>query len=672
MSIYTEEIRLYAFGPFRLDAAEKLLLKNDEPVPLTPKAFETLLILVQKNGSLVQKDELVAQLWPDSFVEENSLAQNIYLLRKALGEGPGEHAYIETVPRRGYRFIAKVTRLREDDEAPAIESKAPVGAGFEEEAGREVASEIDPGPTARAVINRSRMLAPSLLALVALAALAAASYLLLQKVAGPPLETKPKAIAVLPFKSLGGGGNDELLGLGITDAMITKFSNLQQISVRPTSSIFKYTAAAYDPSTAGRELGVDAVLEGTVQRVNDRVRVTVQLINVRDGEPLWADRFDEKFTSVFAVQDSISEQVAQALELKLNSDERRQLVKRYTENAEAYQAYVRGVFFWNKRTDGGLSRSIEYFKQAIEKDPEYALAYAGLADSYALVGYLEYGLLPPREAYEHARAAAMKALELDESIAEAHSALAIVKAYRDGDWPGAELANKRAIALKANHPTVHHRYSIYLRDQGRLDEALEEIELAHKLDPLSPVIGSNLAYVLYLRRDYDRAAESCRKVLETEPEYFQSLIALGMIYEQKKMYGEAIELLGRVREQTRGRGGVYYYALEALAHAQAAAGNRDEAQKLLTEMTRVSEQKKDNVEFNKAMILAGLGEVNKAFELLERDAGNWISPPPTLALDPRFDNLRVDSRYQKLMHRRFGSGVSGQGPGASEDKRLPL
>ncbi|HKG22984.1 MAG TPA: winged helix-turn-helix domain-containing protein [Blastocatellia bacterium] len=641
MSIYTEEIRLYAFGPFRLDAAEKLLLKNEEPVPLTPKAFETLLILVQKNGSLVQKDELIAQLWPDSFVEENSLAQNIYILRKALGEGPGEHAYIETVPRRGYRFIAKVTQPRAS--APHSES----------ERGEESASEVGTGSPA--VTRRRGRLAPSMLALLALACAVAAAYIPLSKRigwGGPG--TKPKAIAVLPFKPLGNGSNDEHLGLGITDAMITKFSSLRQISVRPTSSIFKYAGAAYDPSAAGRELGVDAVLEGTVQRVSDRVRVTVQLINVKDGEPLWAERFDEKFTSVFAVQDSISEQVAQALELKLNSDERKQLVKRYTENPEAYQAYVRGVFFWNKRTEDGLSRGIEYFKQAIEKDPAYALAYAGLADSYALIAYLEYGLLPPREAYELARSAALKALELDDSIAEAHSALALVKAYRDGDRPGAEQSNRRAIALKASHPTAHHRYSIYLRDQGRLDEALEEIERAHELDPLSPVIGSNLAYILYLRRDYDKAAEACRKVLETEPEYFQSLIALGMIYEQKRMYGESIALLGRVREQTEGRGGVYYYALEALAHAQASAGNRDEAQRLLSEMTRVSVEKKDNVEFNKAMILAGLGEVNKAFELLERDAGNWISPPPTLAMDPRFDNLRVDSRYQKLMHRRFG------------------
>ena len=655
MSIYTEEIRLYTFGPFRLDAAEKLLLKNDEPVPLTPKAFETLLILIHKNGSLVQKDELIARLWPDSFVEENSLAQNIYLLRKALGEEPGEHAYIETVPRRGYRFIAKVTQVKESIDGLALAGAAPDPGGFEKARAVEAVTKNDLDDSPRAGAKARLRLAPSMFALLAGTCVVAASYLSLSNIFGwGGAAAKPKVIAVLPFKSLGNGSSDEHLGLGITDAMITKFSNLRQISVRPTSSIFKYTLAPYDPSAAGRELGVDAVLEGTVQRVNDRVRVTVQLINARDGEPLWADRFDEKFTSVFAVQDSISEQVAQALELKLNSDERKQLVKRYTESPEAYQAYIRGVFFWNKRTDDGLSRSIGYFKQAIEKDPAYALAHAGLADSYALIAYLENDFLSPPEAYEEARKAALKALELDDSLAEAHSALAIVKAYRDRDWPAAELANKKAIALKANHPTVHHRYAIYLRDQGRLDEALEEIERAHELDPLSPVIGSNLAYILYLRRDYDKAAEACRKVLETEPEYFQSLIALGMIYEQKRMYGEAISLLERVREQTQSRGVVYYYALEALAHTQAAAGNREEAQKLLSEMTRVSAEERDNVEFNKAMILAGLGEVSKAFDLLERDAGNWNSLPLTLTLDPRFDNLRVDSRYQKLMQRRFG------------------
>jgi TolB-like protein len=264
------------------------------------------------------------------------------------------------------------------------------------------------------------------------------------------------SIAVLPFKPLGTEGSDEVLGLGMADALITKLSNLRKIVVRPTSAVLKYTGPGHDPLAVGRELSVDSVLDGKIQKLGDRVRVTVQLVRVRDGLPLWAEKFDEQFTSIFAVEDSISEQVTKALVLKLTGEEKKQLSKHYTESPEAYQLYLKGRYFWNKRAAEDLEKSIKFFEQAIGKDPNYALAYAGLADAYSVLANTP---LPQRDAMSKAKAAAMKALELDDTLAEAHTSLALVKMSYDWDWPGAEREFKRALELNPNYATAHHWYA---------------------------------------------------------------------------------------------------------------------------------------------------------------------------------------------------------------------
>jgi TolB-like protein/DNA-binding winged helix-turn-helix (wHTH) protein/Flp pilus assembly protein TadD len=646
---------VYEFGPFRLDLAEKALSKDGKFVALTPKAFDTLLILIEKGGRLVEKEELVKQLWPDTFVEENSLSQNIYLVRKALGEESQGARYIETVPRRGYRFTAPVRQVSAGDTTIGthiLVAENDVKAEPNATASPLLAPLPDPRRVSRTLLLA---LAPAL-TIVAIWLVWIAPR---RSVAG----VKAKSIAVLPFKSLGSSamdGSDAQLGLGITDAMISRFSGVRQVTVRPTSAIFRYAGQSYDPSEVGRELDVDAVLEGTVQRVGDRVRVTVQLTEAQNGQPLWSDRFDEKFTGVFAVQDAISEQVAQALKLKLTADERKHLTRRSTENPEAYQAYARGLFFWNKRTEDGLSRSIGYFNEAIAKDQRYALAWAGLADAYAVTGYLRYKFMPADDAYRKAEEAATRALEIDRTMAEAYTALSVVRAYRDSDLPGAEKEIKKAVALKENSATAHQRHSIYLRDQGRLSEALIEIQRAHELDPLSLTIGSNLAYIHYLRRDYDQAANCAQRVLETEPDYFQSLIALGPTLQQQRKYQEAIALLEKVKDQQKGKAGVYYNALEALGHAYAVAGQRAAAERIIAELKACPEDR-DDTTYRQALIRAGLGELDKAFALLEANSDSWTLPPVGLTLDPRFDNLRADPRYEALMKKRFGQLPLGIG-----------
>jgi TolB-like protein/Flp pilus assembly protein TadD len=517
------------------------------------------------------------------------------------------------------------------------------GPDIQEGIEERVPAALPPEPSPRRL---SGALAVGLILIFALLA----AWLIRVRLEDPDAGFEVRSIAVLPFKSLGTESQEEHLGLGLSDAMITRFSTLKSITVRPTSAIFKYAGQPHEPTAVGRELGVDAILEGTIQQVGDRVRVTVQLIGVRDGRPLWAEKFDDKFTNVFTLQDSISERTVEALKLRLTADEKLQLARHYTEDNEAYQSYARGIFFWNKRTEEGLMRGVEYFKQAIEEDPNYALAWAGMADAYAVSGYMDYKFVPAEEAYRRARDAATHAIEIDRTIAESYNALSVVKAYRDGDFPGAEEEIKKAIALQPNNATAHQRYAIYLRDQARLDESLKEVQYAHQLDPLSPTIGTNLAYIYYLRRDYEQAERQCQKVLETEPDYFQTLIALGLIYQQQNRFQESIALLEKVRGQTSGKGTVYLNILETLGTAYARAGLRQKAEKIILELKMLPENR-DSVAFCQALVHSGLGEIDKALTLLKASSKSWNMPPVTLMLDPRFDDLRAYYKYGELTKR---------------------
>ena len=368
--------RIYEFGPFRLEVAEHLLLRNGETIPLQPKVFELLLVLVKHHGHLLGKDELLKAVWPDTVVEEINLANNVSILRKALGESGNGQRFIETVPRRGYRFVAPVREQKGEIATPDVAEGAQ-----------------------------------------------------------PPIVDAPsiaiKSIAVLPFKPIVANDRNEALEIGMADTLITRLSSLRNLIVRPTSAVRKYDMLDQDPLAAGREQRVDAVLESSFQRSGEKIRVTMRLVNVRDGSALWAYQCDEDYTDVFAAQDSISEKVARALMPGLTGDEQRLLAKRYTDNFEAYQLYVKGSFFWDKRTEEGIKKSVEYFEQAIRLDPNYALAYAGLATSYVTTSYRE--MVPPAEASSRAEAAARKALEIDEQLGQAHSALAVLH-FRNLEW----------------------------------------------------------------------------------------------------------------------------------------------------------------------------------------------------------------------------------------------
>lgn len=641
---------IYEFGPFRIDVGRRLLLREGEPVSLTSKSFETLLVLVERRSQVVNKDELMKQLWPDTIVEENNLTQQISTLRKALGERAGEHRYVVTVPGRGYTFVAEVSEagIKEPDLIVEQHTRSRITVDVEDEHEREIAIPKEnikylpaSAPTARRTLaSRPYLFSVSIAFIVLMAALAV--WLASQKAQPPQKSELKKSIAVLPFKSLNSDSANDALGTGMTDTLIAKLSNIHQISVRPTSTVIKYAGQSQDAQAIGRELGVDSVLEGTVQKDGDRVRVTVQLVSVRDQNPLWAQSFDEKLTDLFALQDTISEQVAQTMLIKLNGDEQQQLRKRETENVEAYQEYIRGRYFWNKRDEEGLKKSLAHFQQAINLDPNYGQAYAGLADAYTVIANYRIEPFTEDETFRKAKAAATKALEINESLAEAHTSLAFIKTFYEHDGSGAESEFKRAIELNPNYATAHHWYSEYLAMRGgRESEAMTEIKRAQELDPLSPVINVTLGERLYYARRYDEAITQLRRTLEISPDFGPAYYILGLAFEQKGMYEEAIAELRKAKEISRGS----HVVLASLGHTYALVGQKDAARKILDELLA----KRSPAPYEIAMIYQGLGEKQRTLGWLKKIKDRKDEVYMMLRLDPRFDDLRSDPRFQELM-----------------------
>ena len=614
---------LYEFGPFSIDTVNRLLLRDGKPVPLKPKVVDTLLMLVESMGRVVQKDELIAKLWPDRFVEEANLTQNIYVLRKVLDSSGDLESYIETIPRRGYRFAASVD-VKPYEEASTQQSEIVPAVSF---------------PKPRVRIFSQRIL---IAALLAIGVLALIGYYLFSKRAQPAANGQIKSLAVLPFRPLTPESSDDYIGQGMADALITKLSNSRQIAVRSTSAVLHYSARNEDPIVAGRQLGVDAVLEGKIQQSGDRLRVTVQLLRVADGASLWAEKFDEKLTDIFAVQDSISDQAARSLTLQLTNTERELMRKHYTENAEAYQAYLQGRYFWNKRNAEGFKRGVDFFQRAIEIDPEYAPAYGGLADCYIRLN--ESGVPMAQESVPRARAAVLKALAIDDALAEAHATLAFIKFRHDWDFAAAGEEFKRSIQLDANYSEAHQWHAFYLLAVGRPDEAEAEMKRAQELDPLSVSLKGNSALFLFFKHDFDRSVQGCLQTLEMEPNYNLARFTLGLNYEQKGLTDAAIAEFQKAREVAPNDAATF----AALAHALAKSGRANEARpflRTLEKQTKVSYIPPYNI----AIVYAGLGEKTKALEWLNRALQDRSLRPVWLKTDPRLNELRQTGELDNII-----------------------
>lgn len=579
---------LYEFGPFRVDAQRHILLRDGRAVPLAPKVFETLLALVRSGGRVLKKNELMEAIWPDTFVEESNLAQHVFLLRKVLGEEKSEHRYIVTVPGVGYRFVAQV------------------GVA---EATREAAAPSAGRPGAMADIR------------------------------------PPASLAVLPFKTIHAKEGDEVLGLGMADALVMKLSGLRLLKVRPTTAVLKYVGPGHDPLAAGRELGVDALLDGYYQRHGEQIRVSVQIIRVRDGVTLWAAKFDESFTNFFAIQDSVSEHVVRELEIELSGAERSHLRKNYTDNPEAFRAYIRGRYFWSRRTPEGLRKGLEYAQQAVALDPTYAAAYVGIADTYNLLG-AQHSVMPPGDAFPRARAAAERALEIDPAVAEAYASLGFVAYCFDWDWAAAEGHFRRAIELRPNYPTAHHWYGEFLSTAGRFGEAVASLRRALALDPLSLAVGTDLGATFYYAGDYGRGEEELRKALEVDSGFVRAHIVMGAIQERKGEHAGAVASLRRAAELS-GRDPAI---LPSLGHALAVSGERRGAREILKELRELSGRRYIPA-CGVALVHAGLGEREEVYRWLRKAFEQRDMNLLWLKVNPRFDSLRGDAEFEELVRR---------------------
>jgi DNA-binding winged helix-turn-helix (wHTH) protein/tetratricopeptide (TPR) repeat protein len=556
----------FSFGPFSLDVRKRVLWREGELVALAPKALDLLVALVAQAGDVVPKEDLLAQVWPDVVVEEANLSVNVSALRKVLGDQADGRPWIQTVPRRGYRFAG--TRRAE---APAADLPA---------------------------------------------------------------------LAVLPFRVLGATGEDEYLGVGMADALITRLSRTGRVVVRPTRAVLRFAQMAVDPHEVGRELKVDAVLDGTVQRQGDRLRVTVQLIPLASGFTPWAERFDAAFTEVFALQDAAAEQVARALALELGVAERGKLTRRHTNDLAAYQAYVKGRYFWGRLTGAALERAFTGFSEAVALDSAYALPHAGLADIFLILGFAS--VTPPAEAWRMARQAAEAALERDESLAEAHVSLAYVSLFQDWDWDAAEAGLERGVSLDPHSAGAHQWRALYLDMRGRFDEALRAVQRAQELDPVSVVGSALLGFQHYLVRDQAREHAQAQRTLELDPHHFVGHWSMGLAHQSAGRFQEAV---AAHREAVRlGEGAGFLKAV--LARSLALAGAPDEAREQLEglEGGYVSS-------FQRATVHLALGETERALDRLEaasEERDPWLV---WLMVDPMLDPVRGHPRFTRLERR---------------------
>ena len=451
------------------------------------------------------------------------------------------------------------------------------------------------------------------------------------------------SLAILPLTNVSADPDTEYFSDGITESIINNLSQLPKLRVMARSTVFRYKNRDVDPQEVGQELGVRAVMTGRVLHLDDNLVIKTELVDANDGAHLWGEQYNRKLTDIFSVQQEISREISEKLRFKLTGEEQQRLTRRSTENPQAYQFYLKGRYCWNKRTPEGFKKAIDHFEEAIEIDPAYAAAYAGLADSYNMLG--TYSALAPREAFPRAKAAAIHALEIDDTLADAHTSLAYVKNSYDWDWAGAESEYKRAIELNPSYATAHYWYAItHLASMGRLNEAKSELTQARELDPLSLIIGTNLGWISYFARQYDRAIEQYEKTIELDSNFSVAYYKLGQAYERKGMSEAAIEQYRKALALSTGSPGI----MSALGHACAKAGQQDEARRILDELNEMAKQRYVSPYFM-AEVQRGLGRLDQAFEWLDKavaDRSDWLV---WLGVEPAFDEFRSDPRFVRLL-----------------------
>jgi len=633
---------IFKFGPYELRPRARELHKNGVKVRLRPQPFQVLQMLLEHSGKVVTREELRGKLWPsDTFVDfEHGLNTAVKELRAALSDSVAEPRYIQTLPRVGYRMIIPVS-AEKPTQAPDV---ALSRGAVEERVVSETVSRFR--VLLVAVLRHRRVVAGvAIILIVGLGVYARWSYLR----ARPAPVKERSMLAVLPFENMTGDASQEYFSDGLTEEMIGQLGQLdpKHLGVIARTSVMRYKRTQEPLQQIGGELGVQYVLEGSVRRESNRVRISAQLIQMKDQTHLWSRQYDRELSGLLALQGEIAREAANEIQLALGDDGKRIAAARKPTTApssyEAYDLYLKGRYFWNKRSREGLQLAAESFQEAIAKDPNYAPAYAGLADTYALMG--SYSLAPPREIMPKARAATLKALELDANLAEAHTSLALIDHSYDWDWQTAEKEFRRAIELNPNYSTAHHWYAEYLAFQGRFDEAFAEMQQARQLDPLSLIIAADNGTILYFSRQYDRAIEQLRTVRAMEPGFSPAHIVLGA-YVQKGQFAEALADIANWR---RYADSPWPWAWEAYVYGR--SGQAAQALHALANFEEVNRRWKMEPAAMLAQVYVGMGKEDEAFACLQKVLSEHSTAVNTLKVDPIYDPLRNDPRFQDLLRR---------------------
>jgi TolB-like protein/DNA-binding winged helix-turn-helix (wHTH) protein/Tfp pilus assembly protein PilF len=649
-------VSIFRFGPYESRPRTRELYKHGSKVKVRPQPLQLLNLLLSRAGDVLTREELRQQLWSsETFVDfEHSLNTSVKEMRAVLNDSANEPQYIQTLPRLGYRFIAPVEIVERENDRPPSRQQVDTSS-FSQAGSAPVVREFGVAefpPANSPDVPLVRVPSWRWWALPGLAAMLVVIAVGLLQWSRP--RTRPELVngsimlAVLPFENLTGDAGQEYFSDGLTEEMIAQLGRIdpQHMGVIARTSVMHYKNSAEQLDQIGRELGVQYVLEGSVRRDSDKVRITAQLIRTKDQTHVWTHQYDREVNSLLSLQGEIAQEISDAIQVTLGERKPGEVspppIPHAPKSYAAYDLYLQGRYFWNKRTTQGLQQAVECFEQAIAKDPDYARAYAGLADSLALMS--SYDVASPSVLIPKARAAALKALELDDKLAEAHASLALIAQNYDWDWQSAEKEYRRAIELDPNYATGHHWYAEHLAFRGRFDEAFAEIERARQLDPLSLIIQVDNGAILFFSRQYDRAIEQFQAVLKVEPTFPRARM-MDYAYAQQGRYAEAladIEIWRRVDNT--------YWILIEEGYVYGRAGQPAEARRALEKLKLMNRGGKIDP-FGLVPVYVGLGDKDQAFAWIEKSIANHSPGPIALKVDPIYEPLRSDPRFQSVLQR---------------------
>ena len=644
------------FGVFELDLRASELRKKGVRVKLQEQPCQILAMLLERPGEIVSREDLRNRLWQrDTFVDfDHSLNTAIMRLREVLGDSPENPIFIETLSRRGYRFIAPVEEIAAPNGSShrlaGLNGASHVAANGEGAAPTSTSFPQAEHPAHRAphyVQISTRAIAGTALFIAAMALMSLLIVRYARKPSVSSANSEPiKSLVVLPLEDLSAEKNQDYFADGMTDELIASLAKIRQLRVISRTSAMAYKGTRKPLSEIARDLHVDAVVEGTVLRAGNRVRITAELVQVSTDRHLWAETYESELGNILTLQSQVASAIVNEIRINLTPEEQKRLATPRLVNAQAYEDYLKGRYYWNKRSEEGLTKAVEYYQRAADKDPQYALAYAGLADCYDLLGSTVIGAMPSADAAPKAKAAALKALAIDPSLVDAEITLASVKLNYDWDWQGAENGFKHTLELNPDQATAHQRYSLYLTAMGRSQDSIVEVKRAHDLDPLSLSINFSLAWRLYLARQYDQAIQQSRSTIDLDPNFVLAHLVLGQTYEQKGEFEMAIAELKKAASISPDSP----LMLGALGHAYAVAGDTADAEKLRDDLLRRSGRQYVSP-FYIALIFTGLKQNEKALDWLDKAYQDRSNPLIFLKVDPELDPLRSSPRFQDLQRR---------------------